>query len=344
MTTARPHDTAQAVGNGLAAVLAPVPAPGGRPPRGSGVPGSFRGPDPTPASSLGSVFDFGDATEADRITGVISGPHGDRSSPAPPNRPRVPLLAVAHGTRDSAGLAATAALLDMVRALRPGLPVELGYVDVAEPLLADTLARLAGPVVVVPLLLGAGYHVREDIPAALAAAPQVTARVADVLGPDPRLAAILHERLTAAWGVGAPRTVDDHDDTPPENHPRPVPDNADTLPDRCAAIVLAAAGSTDPSANADAAEMAALLGGLTGRTVVPSYLCASSPTPAEAVAALRADGIRDIAVSGYLMTPGHFARKAAASGADVTSAPLGAHPALARVVLDRYDQALGPGF
>ncbi|UGQ14769.1 sirohydrochlorin chelatase [Yinghuangia sp. ASG 101] len=235
---------------------------------------------------------------------------------------RVPLLAVAHGTRDPAGLAATAALLDMVRALRPGLPVELGYVDVAAPLLADTLARLAGPVVVVPLLLGAGYHVREDIPAALAAAPRVTARVADVLGPDPRLAAILHERLTAAWCAGTPKPADD------------------ALPAQCEAIVLAAAGSTDPSANADAAEMAVLLRDLTGRTVVPSYLCASSPTPAEAVAALRADGVRDVAVSGYLMTPGHFARKAAASGATATSAPLGAHPALARVVLDRYDTAL----
>ncbi|HSA53513.1 MAG TPA: CbiX/SirB N-terminal domain-containing protein [Yinghuangia sp.] len=241
----------------------------------------------------------------------------------------VPLLAVAHGTRDPAGIAATADLLDMIRGMRPGLRVELGYVDVAEPLLTDTLARLAGPVVVVPLLLGAGYHVREDIPAALATAPQVTAHVADVLGPDPRLAGILHERLTAAWGVG---------------DPQPVDTEADVLPDACEAIVLAAAGSTDPSANADAAEMAALLGDLTGRTVVPSYLCASSPTPAEAVAALRADGIRNVAVSGYLMTPGYFARKAAASGAAVTSAPLGAHPALAQVVLDRYDAAMGAAY
>jgi sirohydrochlorin ferrochelatase len=249
-----------------------------------------------------------------------------------PDAARVPLLAVAHGTRDAAGLATTAHLLDLVRALRPGLPVELGYVDVAEPRLADTLARLSGPVVVVPLLLGTGFHVRHDIPAALAAAPQVTARVAAALGPDPRLAEVLHERLAAAW---RPQDCPHPVDKSVQNSPRP------SLSESCEAIVLAAAGSTDPAANADAAHMADLLHHLTGRPVIPSYLCASSPTPAEAVAALRADGIRNIAVSGYLMTPGYFARKASDTGA-TTAAPLGAHPTLARLILSRYDAAIRP--
>ncbi|MCF2529484.1 sirohydrochlorin chelatase [Yinghuangia soli] len=252
--------------------------------------------------------------------------------------PRVPLLAVAHGTRDAAGLAATAALVDEIRALRPGLAVELAYVDVAEPLLADTLARMAGPVVLVPLLLGAGYHVREDIPAALAAAPHVQARIAGVLGPDPLLAEVLGERLAAAWAGTAAEARDAQD------HPQAVDEPGDSLwTERlagCEAIVLAAAGSTDPGANADAARMAALLGALTGRPVVPSYLCAGAPTPAEAVAALHADGVRNVAVSGYLMSPGYFARKAAGSGAAATADPLGAHPALARLALARYDEAL----
>lgn len=258
---------------------------------------------------------YGDTPAAEPHRTAVPQPE---PSGTPVPRTDIPLLAVAHGTRDPEGLAAVAELLALVRALRPGLTVELGYVDVAEPLLADTLARMAGPVVVVPLLLGAGYHVREDIPAALATAPQVDARVARVLGPDPLLAEVLTERLAAAW-------------TPPHN-PQPV--------DNCQAIVLAAAGSTDPAANADAARMAALLGDHTGLPVVTSYLCAGSPTPADAVSALRADGIHNIAVSGYLMSPGYFARKAAASGATATAAPLGAHPALARLVLTRYDEAL----
>lgn len=49
--------------------------------------------------------------------------------------------------------------------------------------------------------------------------------------------------------------------------------------DRCQAIVLAAAGSTDPGANADTARMAGILSDHTGLPVVPSYLCAGTPTP-----------------------------------------------------------------
>jgi sirohydrochlorin ferrochelatase len=106
------------------------------------------------------------------------------------------------------------------------------------------------------------------------------------------------------------------------------------------AIVLASAGSSDATANADVGRMAELLSELTGRRVVASYLCASAPTPAAAVAALYRDGARNVAVSGYLMGPGFFARKAADSGAAVTAAPLGAHPTLADLVLTRYDEAL----
>ncbi|NUS57143.1 MAG: sirohydrochlorin chelatase, partial [Streptomycetaceae bacterium] len=179
-----------------------------------------------------------------------------------------------------------------------------------------------------PLLLGTGYHVRHDIPAALAAAPQVSARVAAALGPDPRLADILLDRLAE---VGALR-------------PQPVDKKVETggIVDNpvCDAIVLAAAGSTDASANADTARMAELLAELTGRTVVPSYLCAGPPTPRDAVDALRASGADHVALAGYLLGPGHFARKAAAAGATTATAPLGAHPDLARLVLERYDAAV----
>lgn len=255
----------------------------------------------------------------------------------------IPLVAAAHGTRDGAGLAATAELLDLVRALRPGLRVEVGYVDVAEPLLSETLGRLSGEVVVVPLLLGAGYHVRRDIPAALAAAPQVSARVAAALGPDPRLADILLDRLTDAGALGTLGTPEALG-TSGARRPQPVDKRVEKVEivdnSVCDAIVLAAAGSTDASANADTARMAELLADLTGRTVVPSYLCAGSPTPQAAVDALRASGADHIALAGYLLGPGHFARKAAAAGATTTTAPLGAHPTLARLVLERYDAAV----
>jgi sirohydrochlorin ferrochelatase len=75
--------------------------------------------------------------------------------------------------------------------------------------------------------------------------------------------------------------------------------------------------------------------------VVPAYLCAAGPTPAEAVAALHAEGHRRVAVASYLLGPGFFARRASRAGACLTSAPLGPHDALARLVTLRYDEALG---
>ncbi|MFE9423328.1 sirohydrochlorin chelatase [Kitasatospora sp. NPDC006697] len=215
---------------------------------------------------------------------------------------------MAHGTRDPQGVAAQHALLAAVRAERPGLTCELAFLDHAVPSPAEVLAGLRGSAVLVPLLLGTGFHLRVDLPAAAAAAPHLRVRVAGPLGPDPLLAEALHGRLAEAGGP------------------------AD-------AVVLAAAGSTDPAGNADAARMAELLGERLGRPVTAAYLCAAGPSPAEAVAALRAAGHRRVAVAPYLLAPGFFARRAGRSGGCLTAAPLGAHRELARLVLARYDQA-----
>jgi hypothetical protein len=46
-----------------------------------------------------------------------------------------------------------------------------------------------------------------------------------------------------------------------------------------------------------------------------------------------------VAVAPYLLAPGRFADTVAAAPADLVSAPLGAHPGLADLVLRRYDEA-----
>lgn len=221
------------------------------------------------------------------------------------------LVLVAHGTRDAEGVAATLALLDRVRALRPGLRVELGWLDLVRPALGETLDALRGAAVLVPLLLGTGFHVRGDIPEAVAAAPHLRTRTARALGPDPLLAAALAE-LLGPLPAGGP-------------------------------VVLAAAGSTDARANAETESTARMLAARIGAPVVASYLCAAAPTPAEAVAALRAAGHGDVALATYLIAPGFFARRAALAGARRVSAPLIGHPAVARLVLERYDGENGAG-
>ncbi|WUS96884.1 sirohydrochlorin chelatase [Streptomyces sp. NBC_00708] len=237
-------------------------------------------------------------------------------------RPDAPaLVAVAHGSRDPRASHTVAALLERVRELRPGLDVRLGHIELNAPLLPDALHALgAGEAVLVPLLLGRGHHVKHDIPACVADAPALRARVAGALGPHPLLVETLHDRLTeAGW------------------HPS-------DRGNRDSAVVLAAAGSRDPESAADTRRTARLLGErLGGVPVVPAYASAASPTVPAAVRALAARGHRRIAVASYFTAPGRFASASAAHAPWIAAAPLGAHPAMARLVLHRYDQARAAG-
>ncbi|MQS11241.1 sirohydrochlorin chelatase [Streptomyces kaniharaensis] len=220
------------------------------------------------------------------------------------------LLAVAHGSRDATASAAIRVLLRRVRALRPELTVRCCFLDLASPSLTDALAQLAGArPILVPLLLGTGYHVRVDLPAALAAADLPLSHLAPALGPHPLLSEALADRLTEA---GAPA------DAP---------------------VVLAGAGSSDPTALADTARMAGFLATRLARPVTPAHLSAAAPTPHQAVEALHAAGHPEVAVATYLLASGFFARRAATTAATWTSPPLAAHDAVARLVLHRYDEA-----
>ena len=225
-----------------------------------------------------------------------------------------PLVAVAHGSRDPAAGRTTRALLGAVRAARPGLDVRESYLDHAAPSLADLAGELPGPFVAVPLLLGAAYHSRVDIPAALAAAGG-RGQQADVLGPDPLLLDALERRLGE---VGVMRG------------------------DPGTAIVLAAAGSTE-DASVDAVHaLAEQWRGAGWWDVQAAFASAAVPTVEDAVAALRSRGAPRVAVATYLLFPGLFADKLATAGADVTSAPLGDAPEVAALVLARYDAARSP--
>ncbi|WP_374103379.1 sirohydrochlorin chelatase [Streptomyces sp. MK37H] len=283
--------------------MTPHPAPPGPP--------GPHGPDGTAdfdsAQRIMARFTAQLTTQLDRL-----GHHGVR----PGGRDRPPtLVAVAHGSRDPEALRTVNALLDRVRALRPGLPVRLGHIELNRPLLTDTLAALRGEAVLVPLLLSRGHHIKQDIPDAVAAAPHLTARIAAPLGPDPLLAEALHARLAEA-------------DRRAGASPGP-------------GVVLAAAGSRDPDAAVDTARTAALLSArLGGVPVLPGYASASGPTVPEAVRALAALGHDRIAVASYFTAPGRFATQCASAAPGLAAAPLGAHPAVARLVLRRYEQAL----
>lgn len=221
------------------------------------------------------------------------------------------LVAVAHGSRDPAAARAAEDLLGAVRRARPDLDVVGAYLDHARPALDEALRELRGPAVVVPLLLGAAYHSRVDIPAAIAASGRPAVQ-ADVLGPDPALLGALEGRLAEA-GVrpGDPGT----------------------------AVVLAAAGSTDPTSVDGVRRLAAEWSARGWWEVAPAFASAAEPSVADTVTDLRRRGAPRVAVASYLLFPGLFADRLADAGADVTSAPLGAADEIVRLVLARYDAA-----
>lgn len=235
---------------------------------------------------------------------------------------------MAHGSRDPRAAATIEELLDLVRTRAArhglaGLPVSTAYLGHTPPSPGQVLGALpAGPVVVLPLLLTSAYHSKTDLPAVLRAASArsggaLQISYGDPLGPHPLLVTALERRLAEA-GV--------------------LPGDPGT------SVVLAAAGSSDPRACAVVARLTALWRGRRGwRDVLPAYASAAAPPPGGAVSALLAGGARRVVVASYLLAPGRFAGQvrdeALAAGAAVVSAPLGAAPELADIVLTRYAAA-----
>ena len=219
---------------------------------------------------------------------------------------RPTLLAVAHGSKDPAAKATITALAREVHRFAPMLNVRVAFIQHAEPSLDDELSAAGENAVIVPLLLSTGYHLATDIAGAASAAG---ARVAGPLGPDTLLVTALASRLGEA---GVP------DGTP---------------------VVLAAAGSSDPAAQRDAERQAELLAERLEVPVTAAFLSAAQPTVAAAVAELAAREQREVAIASYLLAPGHFQDQLQYAGARWVTAPLGGHPAMAGLVIDRYRTA-----
>ena len=208
------------------------------------------------------------------------------------------IVVAAHGTRDPSGVAVARQLAEALGSRLPGCRVLLAFVDVLGPTVRETIAAVAGPVTVVPAFLSSGYHVRTDVPREVRATGRRDVTVSAALGPHPLLVTAVRDRLRAAgWCRGD-------------------------------AVVLAAAGSSDPRSVADVRAVACQLSGVLGRRVRVGFVATGGPRVAPLVAGLRAAGEPRVAVASWLLAPGLFHSRLAAAGADALAAPLGVHPAV----------------
>jgi sirohydrochlorin ferrochelatase len=109
-------------------------------------------------------------------------------------------------------------------------------------------------------------------------------------------------------------------------------------------VVLAAAGTSDRHAQSDVAAAAARLSALVGSRVSIAFAAprrdgSGYPSVPEAVARARRAGASRVAVASYLLADGLFQGRLHEAGADVVSAPLGAHPAVIRLACRRRRHA-----
>jgi sirohydrochlorin ferrochelatase len=232
------------------------------------------------------------------------------------------LVALAHGSRDPRSAATIKALVDEVRGMRPDLRIEQAFLELSKPSFTTVVDRLvrAGhdEIVVVPLLLTDAYHAKVDVPGAIADAAArhegLQIRATSILGLEASFLDVLDLRLRDALRASRVRELD--------------------------ALVLAAAGSSDPLANQAVARLARVWGARHKLPVTAAFASAAPPATGEAVRSFRAQGRRHIAVASLFLAPGFLPDRAAElaieAGAVAVSDPLGAHPELARTILARY--------
>jgi sirohydrochlorin ferrochelatase len=224
------------------------------------------------------------------------------------------LILAAHGTRRPGGVAMIGDLAAQVSALLDHR-VQVAFVDVLGPTPSEVLSRAAAngrPAIVVPAFLSRGYHVRSDLPAHVAASGHPNVIVTPALGPSGEIARIVAQRLAeSGWGMGD-------------------------------SVILGAAGTTDFRARADLHITATTLSALVGSRVRLGFAATGDPSMGDAVAGARRDGARRVAVASYLLADGLFQERVRSCGADVVSQPLGTHPALARLIANRFRRA-APG-
>lgn len=250
------------------------------------------------------------------------------------------ILLMGHGSRDLDGAREFVALVDAVRDTATPARVEAGFLEFAGPVIGSiqqAFDRCAGrpePVLAVPVLLFLAGHGKADMPEQIEAArrrhPHLDVRFKPILGTDPTLLAIVEERI-----------VETQADLP-------------AIEAEQVAILLVARGTTDAEANAEFFKIGRMLW---ERNHYGFVECAFSSlawpdVPAGIDRCIRL-GARRVVVAPYFMNTGvlvkridQLARLAQVRYGETEIAvadPMGVHPALINLILQRANDALGEG-
>lgn len=245
------------------------------------------------------------------------------------------LLIAAHGSRDAGGVEEFWALADAWQRLRPDRLQAAGFLEFAQPTIGEAIDELAGQgvgrIAVVPAMLMAAGHVKNDVPSELHEGrirhPGVSLHMARPLDIHPALLELCHVRYREALAGRA--------DVPA----------AQTL------LVVVGRGTSDPDANANIARVSRFLWEAYGvGWAGVAYAGLAAPGVDEGLTVCSRLGFARIVVQPYLLFDGVLrkriveaaARLAAADpGVEiVTTSHLGVHPLLLQAFEDRAHEAL----
>ena len=245
------------------------------------------------------------------------------------------LLIAAHGSRDTAGVAEFWARAEAWQRLRPDRLQAAGFLEFARPTIGEAVESLvaagARRVVVVPAMLMAAGHVKNDVPSEIAEArvrhAGVSFHMARSLDIHPALLELCQARYREA--TAALTGVEP----------------AETL------LLLVGRGTSDPDANANIARVARFLWEAYGVGWASiAYAGLAAPGVDDALAVCRRSGYRRIVVQPYLLFDGVLLKRvyeaaarhaAEETGVEIVAAPhLGVHPLLLQAFEDRAHEAV----
>ncbi|MGK5551963.1 sirohydrochlorin chelatase [Actinomadura kijaniata] len=250
---------------------------------------------------------------------------GDESFLLPPGSPALVLAVPGSAARPGAAVAAELARL--VEIEHTGQPALVGFLEGGEQALGPLLGGLRQQrpdepaAVVVPLVTGPDPAVRHAVAQAVAQAP-APMLAAEPLGPHPFIAEALHDRLADAGLARADRI------------------RMMTMVTEAGGIIVATPGGAEAVRQA---EITSVL--LASRLATPVFTASLDDEAGVKAAAeqLRLAGAHSVAVAPHLIGPEADAGRVAAAAAVAGgrhAAPLGTHPALARLAALRYVEAL----
>ncbi len=242
---------------------------------------------------------------------------------------------VGHGSRDSEGTEEFDRLVDLFRREEPKRIVEYGFLEFAKPVIGDSIAacveRGARTIVVLPGMLMAAGHAKNDIPSEIHEArlrhPKVDFHYGRHLHLHAKIIELCRLRIEEA-----------------ESRARPH-DRGDTL------LLVVGRGSSDPDANADVQKLARLLWeGMGFGWGAACYIGVTTPLLPEALARCQRMGFGRILVFPFFLFTGILEKRIGsishAFGQEhpateiVYASYLNVHPLLLDVFRERAQEAI----